>query len=154
MRFLVTVIQTVDDLHPTPPSPHPSSVCKFARLCLSVCHLCLSLWLLFLHTRILSFNLKTSVCPFPCVCLSLAVQILILNFVVVVHIYTCLSGVRRKARSLLTRAATDPVWYGCLFSSHGKLRAKYNLTEPVPLQVEQVVVEFIVEPFRPSGPFL
>ena len=38
-------------------------------------------------------------------------------------------GVQRKARSLLTRAATDPVWYGCLFSSHGEPRAKYNLTE-------------------------
>ena len=41
----------------------------------------------------------------------------------------------------------------CLFSSHGESRAKYNLTEPIPLQVKHVTVEFIVEPFRPSGPF-
>ena len=45
-------------------------------------------------------------------------------------------GVRRKARSLLTRATTDPVWYGCLLSSHGESRVKYNLTESIPLQVE------------------
>ena len=31
--------------------------------------------------------------------------------------------------------------------------AKYNLAEPIPLQVERVAVEF-VEPFRPSGPCL
>ena len=43
---------------------------------------------------------------------------------------------------------------GCLFSSHGGSRAKYNLTEPIPLQVEHVAVEFIEEPVRPSGPFL
>ena len=48
--------------------------------------------------------------------------------------------------------ATSTVWL--LFSSYGELRAKYNLTEPIPLQVEHVAVEFIVEPFRPSGPFL
>ena len=47
--------------------------------------------------------------------------------------------------------ATDLVWYGCLLSSRGKSLAKYNLTEPIPLQVEHVAVEFIVEPFRPSG---
>ena len=52
---------------------------------------------------------------------------------------------------LVDRVETDPVWYGCLFSSHGESRAKYNLTEPIPLQVEHVAVEFIVEPFRPSG---
>ena len=54
---------------------------------------------------------------------------------------------------MLTRAATDPVWYGCVLSSHGESRAKYNLTEPIPLQIEHVTVEFIVEPFRPSGPY-
>ena len=52
---------------------------------------------------------------------------------------------------MLTRAATDPVWYGCVLSSHGESRADYNVTEPIPLQVEHVAVEFIVEPFRPSG---
>ena len=41
-----------------------------------------------------------------------------------------------------------------LFSSHGELRAKYNLTEPIPLQVEHVAVEFVVETFHPSGPSL
>ena len=41
-----------------------------------------------------------------------------------------------------------------LFSSLGESRAKYNPTEPIPLQVEHVAVEFIEEPFRPSGPFL
>ena len=54
----------------------------------------------------------------------------------------------------LTREATDPVWYGGLISSHGESRAKYNLTEPIPLQVKHVAVELIVESFRPSGPFL
>ncbi|WP_419648568.1 hypothetical protein, partial [Thiolapillus sp.] len=57
------------------------------------------------------------------------------------------------ARSLLTRVETDPVWYGCVLSSHGESWAKYNLAEPIPLQVEHVAVEF-VEPFRPSGPCL
>ena len=37
---------------------------------------------------------------------------------------------------------------------YGESRAKYNPTKPIPLQVEHVVVEFIEEPFRPSGPFL
>ena len=32
--------------------------------------------------------------------------------------------------------------------------SKYNLREPIPLQVDHVAVEFIVEPFRPSGPCL
>ena len=45
------------------------------------------------------------------------------------------------------------VWYGCVLSSHGESWAKYNLTEPIPLQVEHVAVEF-VEPLRPSGPCL
>ncbi len=36
---------------------------------------------------------------------------------------------------------------------HGESWAKYNLAEPIPLQVEHVAVEF-VEPFRPSGPCL
>ena len=40
---------------------------------------------------------------------------------------------------------------GCLLSSHGESWAKYNLTEPIPLQVEHEAVESIVEPFRPSG---
>ena len=48
----------------------------------------------------------------------------------------------------------DPVWYGCVLSSHGESRAKYNLAEPILLQVEHVAVELIVQPFRPSGPFL
>ena len=60
------------------------------------------------------------------------------------------SCVRRKARSLLTRAATYPVFYGCLFSSYGESRARYNLTEPIPPQVEHLAVEFFVEPFRQS----
>ena len=62
------------------------------------------------------------------------------------HTWHLRPAVRRKARSLFTRAATDPVWYRSLISSHGELRAKYNLTEPTPLQVEHVAVEFIVEP--------
>ena len=44
------------------------------------------------------------------------------------------------------------VWL-CVLSSHGESWAKYNLVEPIPLQVEHVAVEF-VEPFRPSGPCL
>ena len=36
---------------------------------------------------------------------------------------------------------------------HGESWAKYNLAEPIPLQVEHVAVEF-GEPFRPSGPCL
>ena len=52
---------------------------------------------------------------------------------------------------MLTGAATDPVLYGCLFSSHGESQAKYNLTEPIPLQVEHVAVVFILD-FRLSGP--
>ena len=55
---------------------------------------------------------------------------------------------------LVDLAVTDPVWYVCVLSSHGESWAKYNLTEPIPLQVEHVAVEFIVEPFRPSGPCL
>ena len=38
-------------------------------------------------------------------------------------------------------------------SSQGESWAKYNLAEPIPLQVEHVAVEF-VEPFLPSGPCL
>ena len=33
--------------------------------------------------------------------------------------------------------------------SDGESRAKYNLVEPIPLQVEHVTVEFVMEPFRP-----
>ena len=36
----------------------------------------------------------------------------------------------------------------------GDSRAKYNLTKPIALQFEYVAVEFVVEPFRPSGPSL
>ena len=54
-------------------------------------------------------------------------------------------------RSGMVRSATDPVWYGRLFSSRGESRAKYNLTDPVSLQVEHEAVELSVEPFRPSG---
>ena len=46
------------------------------------------------------------------------------------------------------------VWYGCVLSSHGESWAKYNLAEPIPLQVEHVAVEFIVKALPPSGPFL
>ena len=56
--------------------------------------------------------------------------------------------------AMVDRVVTDPVWYGCLFSSHGELWAKQNLIEPIPLQVEHMAVEFIVEPFHPSGPFV
>ena len=49
---------------------------------------------------------------------------------------------------------TDPVWYGCSLSSKGESWAKYNLAEPIPPQIEHVAVEFIVEPFRQSGPCL
>ena len=38
-------------------------------------------------------------------------------------------------------------------SSFGESRAKYNLTGPIPLQVEHVTVELIVEPFRPFALF-
>ena len=40
------------------------------------------------------------------------------------------------------------------FSSDGESRARYSLTEPIPLQVEHVAVEFIVEPFCSLGPSL
>ena len=46
------------------------------------------------------------------------------------------------------------VVFCCVLSSHGESWAKYNLMEPIPLQVENVAVEIIVEPFRPSGPCL
>ena len=42
---------------------------------------------------------------------------------------------------------------GMLVSSHVESRAMYNLTQPIPLLVEHVAVEFIVEPFPPSGSF-
>ena len=41
-----------------------------------------------------------------------------------------------------------------LLSLHGESWAKYNLMELIPLQVEHMAKEFIVEPFRSSGPFL
>ena len=37
-----------------------------------------------------------------------------------------------------------------LSSSHGESWTKYNLTEPIPLQVEDVANEFIMEPFNLS----
>ena len=70
------------------------------------------------------------------------------------HTWHLRPGIWQKARSLLTWAVTDPVWYGCLFSSHGESQAKNNLTEPIPLQNKHVAVEFIMESFHPSGPFL
>ena len=47
---------------------------------------------------------------------------------------------------------SDSVWL--LHVIHCESRAKYNLTEPIPLQVEDVTVEFIVDPFRRPGPCL
>ena len=38
--------------------------------------------------------------------------------------------------------------------SHSDSRAKNNLTEPIPFQVEYMAVEFDVEPLRPPGPSL
>ena len=51
-------------------------------------------------------------------------------------------------RSFLSLATLTQ--YGSLFSSYGESRARYSLTEAIPLQVEHVAVE----PFRPSGPCL
>ena len=34
-----------------------------------------------------------------------------------------------------------------MFPSYGESRARNNLTEPVPLSVQHVAVEFFVEPF-------
>ena len=47
-------------------------------------------------------------------------------------------------------AATDPVWYGCVLSSHGESWAKYNLAEPIPLHNEMVshVIVPAGSPFR------
>ena len=45
------------------------------------------------------------------------------------------------------------VWL-LVFITWFESRARYKLTEPIPLHVEHVAVEFIVEPFRPSGPLL
>ena len=39
-----------------------------------------------------------------------------------------------------------------VYSCHDDSMARYNLTEPIPLHVEHVAFEFVVEPFRPSGP--
>ena len=61
------------------------------------------------------------------------------------------SCVQLRARSLLSREATDPVWSAFWLSFHGDSRARYNLTEPIPLQVERAAVEFVMEPFNPSG---
>ena len=70
------------------------------------------------------------------------------------HTWHLCPGVCWKVWSLLTWAATNLVLYDCLFSSHGESREKYNLTEPIPFQVEHVTFVFIMEPFCPSGPFL
>ena len=43
---------------------------------------------------------------------------------------------------------------GYISSLHGESWAKYNLTEPIPLQVEHVAIEFIMEPFHPSATHL
>ena len=61
---------------------------------------------------------------------------------------------RWRVQSLLTLVVTNSVWYGCCFSSYSESRARYNLMEPIPLQVEHAAIEFIVEPFHPSGPCL
>ena len=37
-------------------------------------------------------------------------------------------------------------------NTSGESQARYNLTEPIPLQVEYVAVEFVMESFHPSGP--
>ena len=54
--------------------------------------------------------------------------------------------VRVRARIRIRHVHTTSVRVFCF--SHGDSRAKYNLTEPVPLQLDQVAVEFVVEPFR------
>ena len=41
-----------------------------------------------------------------------------------------------------------------LISSYDESWARYNLMEPIPLQVKHAAVEFIIEPFCPSGPCL
>ena len=46
------------------------------------------------------------------------------------------------------------LWMVCWFSSHGESRARYSLTEPIPLQIEHAAIEFIMEPFHPSCPSL
>ena len=38
--------------------------------------------------------------------------------------------------------------------SHGDSRAKYNLTEPISIQVKHVAIKFVMERFHPSGPCL
>ena len=48
-----------------------------------------------------------------------------------------------------------PIWYGMVAGfSNGYSKVKYNLTKPIPLQVEHMRVVFIVESFHPSGPSL
>ena len=37
---------------------------------------------------------------------------------------------------------------------HGDSRAMYNLTKPIPLKVEHMAVESVMEPLCPSGPSL
>ena len=49
--------------------------------------------------------------------------------------------------------ALQMIYHGMVacFQHNGESQARHNLTEPIPLQVEQVTIEFIVEPFCPSG---
>ena len=49
---------------------------------------------------------------------------------------------------------TNPVRHNRWFSSHGDSRARYDLMEPIPLQVEHMAVELVVEPIHQSGPRL
>ena len=116
-----------------------------------------------------SFPLKKTLCPSSVVVLPKFFH-LISQSPRMFHLYlsiSCVSSwnipaavsvpvfhVRQKAWSLLTRAVTDPVCYGCSFSSHGESRAKYNLMEPIPHQVEHASIEFTMELFCSSGPFL
>ena len=76
-------------------------------------------------------------------------------------------GVRVKVNTLCHHPETDKGdgrvgrWRGEVGSSdltmlnsksfHGTSRARYNLADHIPLQVEHVAVEFVMEPFRPSG---
>ena len=52
---------------------------------------------------------------------------------------------------MLTLAATVIRYERVADSSHGDSREKYNLTEPIPLQVEHVAFGFVVEPLCPCS---
>ena len=63
------------------------------------------------------------------------------------------SSLRKKLSFFsFTREANDPVWSGFWLALHDNSRARYTLTEPIPLQIEHVAAEFAVEPFRLSDP--